>query len=113
MARILTLPCLWNWNTPKAAVHATGVSPETTASDAGPAPLYGTCTMSDFHNTRNTFSQVRCGVVPLPGEANESLPFLASVFNSSRVFTGTLSFTEITLGWVETTTTGTKSFTAS
>ena len=88
-------------------------SPATTAAADGPAPRKWIAGMSSFANTLNRFSAVRCGVVPLPGEAKASLPPLATASSSARFFACTLGCTKIRFACLATTATGMKSRSAS
>ena len=65
-----------------------GGCPERIPATAGPAPLKGTCVESVFQCTWKRFSAVRCGVVPVPGEAKAVLPFCISRLRSASVFAG-------------------------
>src|SRR3954469_23390329 len=65
-------------------------SPARVATVAGPAPLYGTCTMSIFAIDFNS-SPARCGVLPTPDDAYLIAPglALASSMNSLIEVAGT------------------------
>ena len=66
----------------------TCTSPPSSAVSAGPAPLYGTCSMSDAgaHAERPA---MRCSTLPTPGEPKVSFCFLARAINSATDFAGT------------------------
>ena len=69
IASARTLPDRTNGMAAVTASDPTGGSPATTAAAAGPAPLKCTAGTSTLPSARNRFSAVRCGVVPLPGDA--------------------------------------------
>src|SRR5256885_13594261 len=81
---------------------------------AGPAPLYGTCTISARARMRNS-SPARCDELPTPAEAKLSVPgfAFASAISSRTVRTGVEGWTTRILGVEATRLTGAKSATGS
>src|SRR6266508_6159405 len=112
-AKARSLPALIWGRGPEIAIEPTGGSPATTATTAGPAPRKWIGVMLSLPTTLKRFSPVRCGVVPLPGEAYANFEVLARLKNSARVFAGRLAFTKIMLGGDATAAVGMKSRSAS
>ena len=92
------------------AIEPIGGSPPSTAAAAGPAPRNGTCVISTLARTLKRFSAVRCGVVPLEGEAKASFCVRAICSSSARVRAGNAALTTMKLGCDATTATAMKSF---
>ena len=107
------MPALICGSGAEPAITPIGGCPPSTAATAGPAPLNGMCVMSTLARTLNRFSPVRCGVVPLPAEANASLSVFALASSSASVFAGKSACTTMRFGCEATIASGMKSFSPS
>src|SRR5712664_2625557 len=92
------------------ALPILGVCPASVAPTAKPALLKGTCTRSRPSNRRKC-SPMRCGGVPVPGEAKLYLagPDLINATRSLTVWTASDGWTVSTVGEVTAIVTGSKS----
>src|SRR5258708_13893899 len=91
-------------------LNAIGVCPPSVEATAWPALLNGTCTRSS-PSDRRKFSPIRCGGVPMPGDAKLYLtpPDLISATSSFTLWTGSEGWIESTVGALTPTVTGSNS----
>src|ERR1700759_2379401 len=91
-------------------LNAMGVCPPSVEATAWPALLNGTCTRSS-PSDRRKFSPIRCGGVPMPGDAKLYLtpPDLIKTTSSSTLLAGSEGWIESTVGALTATVAGSKS----